>query len=312
MASAPSRIVGELSESYPVQEGASLAFEHIKRMRGGAQAHLMRCSDGYYVVKFPKNPQGTRILANELLGGRLAKLLGLPVAEGRIIRVPEQLICLTDDLVFELPRGKTPCPAGLCFGSRYQGDPRKSSETKDFVRERPLNERDFLGMLVFDKWTCNTDGRQVVYCKVQEGGQAFGNVSYRAVMVDQGFCFNALEWNFPDGPLMGRFQPTIVYQLVSGLDSFEPWLTRLETTINAEALSECAEGIPDEWYGSAQSLTALVERLDRRRTKVRELLVELLRAKPDTFPNWSLQSPQINQLHESFLETPVRGDYAHS
>ena len=29
------------------------AIEQIRRMRGGAQAHLMRCSDeSYYVVKF--------------------------------------------------------------------------------------------------------------------------------------------------------------------------------------------------------------------------------------------------------------------
>ena len=49
-------------------------------MRGGAQSHLMRCSDeAYYVVKFQNNPQGVRILANELLGTRLAARLGLRV-----------------------------------------------------------------------------------------------------------------------------------------------------------------------------------------------------------------------------------------
>jgi hypothetical protein len=32
---------------------ATEAVQHIRRMRGGAQAHLMRCSDGhFYVVKF--------------------------------------------------------------------------------------------------------------------------------------------------------------------------------------------------------------------------------------------------------------------
>jgi hypothetical protein len=45
-----------------------LAVEHIRRMRGGAQSHLMRCDDGgYYVVKFQNNPQHLRILANEML-----------------------------------------------------------------------------------------------------------------------------------------------------------------------------------------------------------------------------------------------------
>jgi hypothetical protein len=54
-----------------------LALEQIRRMRGGAQSHLMRCSDGeYYVVKFQNNPQGVRILANELLATRLGARLG--------------------------------------------------------------------------------------------------------------------------------------------------------------------------------------------------------------------------------------------
>jgi len=42
------------------------AIEQIRRMRGGAQSQLMRCSDeNYYVVKFQNNPQHRRILVNE-------------------------------------------------------------------------------------------------------------------------------------------------------------------------------------------------------------------------------------------------------
>jgi len=47
------------------------ALEQIRRMPGGAQPHLMRCSDEqYYVVKFQNNPQHRRVLANELLPTR--------------------------------------------------------------------------------------------------------------------------------------------------------------------------------------------------------------------------------------------------
>jgi hypothetical protein len=43
----------------------SLVIEQIRRMRGGAQSHLMRSSDGhYYVVKFQNNPQHRRVLLN--------------------------------------------------------------------------------------------------------------------------------------------------------------------------------------------------------------------------------------------------------
>ena len=52
---------------------ALTAVEHMRRMRGGAQSHLMRCNDErYYVVKFRNNPQGPRILANEMLASHLA------------------------------------------------------------------------------------------------------------------------------------------------------------------------------------------------------------------------------------------------
>jgi hypothetical protein len=57
------------------------AMEQIRRMRGGPQSHLMRCSDGnYYVVKFQNHPQRRRILVNALLGTRLAGRMGLPTA----------------------------------------------------------------------------------------------------------------------------------------------------------------------------------------------------------------------------------------
>jgi glutathione synthase/RimK-type ligase-like ATP-grasp enzyme len=51
----------------------------------------MRCSDqAYYVVKFQNNPQGVRILANELLGTRLAARMGLPTPVAAVVEVHER------------------------------------------------------------------------------------------------------------------------------------------------------------------------------------------------------------------------------
>ena len=168
-------------------------------MRGGAQSHLMRCEDGgYYVVKFQNNPQGARILANELLGTRLAARMGLPTPAAAVVEVRENLIEHTDDLVIQLGRGRTRCRAGLQFGSRYPGSP-ADTVVYDFLPDEQLREvvnlADFCGMLVFDKWTCNTNGRQAVFFRAQNESR------YQAWMIDQGFCFNAVEWNFPDAPL---------------------------------------------------------------------------------------------------------------
>src|SRR5712675_3441498 len=144
-----------------------LATEQIRRMRGGAQSHLMRCSDGhYYVVKFQNNPQHRRILVNELLGTRLAARLGLPTVPVEIVAVSEELIRLTPELAIELPRARIPCQPGLQFGSRSPGDPRRLT-LHDFLPDEQLrhveNLHDFAGMLVFDKWTCNTNGRQTIF-----------------------------------------------------------------------------------------------------------------------------------------------------
>src|SRR2546422_11352247 len=76
------------------------ALGHIRRMRGGAQSHLMRCSDGhYYVVKFQNNPQHTRILVNELLATRLAARLGLPTTPVAVVEVSPERIRLTPEFV---------------------------------------------------------------------------------------------------------------------------------------------------------------------------------------------------------------------
>ena len=51
------------------------AVRHIRKMRGGAQSHLLEADDGHwYVVKFRNNPQHRRILVNELLASVFLRL----------------------------------------------------------------------------------------------------------------------------------------------------------------------------------------------------------------------------------------------
>jgi len=260
------------------------AVEQVRRMRGGAQAQLMRCGDeAHYVVKFQNNPQGLRILANELLGTRLAARLGLPVAAGEVVEVREELIAHTEDLVMQLGRGRAPCKAGRQFGSRYPGPPAEMV-VYDFLPEEQLravvNLSDFCGMLVFDKWTCNTNGRQAVFFR------AGGETRYQAQMIDQGFCFNAGEWNFPDAPLRGLYARHRVYDPVRGLDSFEPWLARVEKFDEA-ALEEAGSAIPPEWYNfEPEALERLLAQLLRRRKIVRELVIAAWKSSAQPFPNW--------------------------
>jgi len=263
----------------------SLAVEQIRRMRGGAQAHLMRCADeAYYVVKFQNNPQGTRILANELLGTRLAGRIGLPVPATAVVEVRDSLIEHTEDLVIQLGRGSARCRAGLQFGSRYPGAPAETV-VYDFLPDEQLREAvnldDFCGMLVFDKWTCNTNGRQAIFFR------GAGESRYRAQMIDQGFCFNAGEWNFPDAPLRGLYARHRVYESVRGIESFEPWLARLETKFTDAVIGECADEVPPEWYAfERDAFERMLEQLLRRRRLVPELILAAWKSTAQPFPNW--------------------------
>ena len=301
------------------------ALEQIRRMRGGAQSHLMRCSDGnYYVVKFQNNPQHRRILVNELLGTRLASRLGLPTAPVEVVEVGAELIRLTPELCIELPRSRTPCTAGLQFGSRYPGDPRQMA-LHDFLPDEKLREvenlHDFAGMLVFDKWVCNTNGRQTVFFEDESrraGGGSPGEVArgtlsrgeglrngsreeareelredagrgraYRTVMIDQGFCFNAGEWNFPDAPLRGLYARSRVYEGVTGMDSFGPWLERLEKRITEKVLAELAEEIPPAWYeDDYDAVLRVLEQLQRRKRRVEELILSAKSSNRQPFGSW--------------------------
>lgn len=261
-----------------------MAVEQVRRMRGGAQSHLMRCSnDGYYVVKFQNNPQGIRILANELLGTRLAARLGLRVPEADIVNVGDELIAHTEDLVMQVGRGRAPCKAGKQFGSRYPGNPAETV-VYDFLPDEQLQETsnlaDFLGMLVFDKWTCNTNGRQAVFVRERD------SKPYSAQMIDHGFCFNAGEWNFPDAPLRGLYARHRVYDRVSGIDSFETWIDRVEK-ITEGAVGEIYSEIPPEWYEcDSDAIEKMLEHLLRRRRLVRELIVSAWKSSAQPFPNW--------------------------
>jgi HipA-like protein len=280
------------------------AIEQIRRMRGGAQSHLMRCSDGdYYVVKFQNNPQHRRILVNELLGTKLAARLGLPTTPAAIIEVGEELIRLTPDLAIELPRSRIPCQAGLQFGSRYPGDPRRLT-LHDFLPDEQLREvrnvHDFAGMLVFDKWTCNTNGRQTIFFReMREGADRPAPATsapqhaeasegrYQTLMIDQGFCFNAGEWNYPDAPLRGLYARNRVYEGVTGMESFGPWIDRVEHRLTERVLDELLREIPPAWYEDEyDALLRLVEQLHRRRTHVPELLLAAKNSNRQPFPNW--------------------------
>jgi hypothetical protein len=244
----------------------------------------MRCSDGdFYVVKFRNNPQHLRVLANEFLATRLAEHAGLPVPVTEVVEVGDWLIEHTPELNIQLASQTIACQAGLQFGSRYVVSPMRG-QVFDYLPVEMLgrvrNLDAFAGMLAVDKWTGNANGRQAAFWrKLREQ-------KYTASFIDQGYCFNAGEWTFPDSPLRGVYARNEVYACVRGWESFEPWLSRVEK-MEDDPVWQTAGEIPPEWYGDDwHALEELVRSLLARRAIVRDLITAFRMSLRNPFPNW--------------------------
>lgn len=279
-----------------------VARQHIKRMRGGANAHLLLASDHrYYVVKFRNNPQHPRILVNELICSILLNYLQLPVPKWEVIEVPPELVEATPALAMEVGPALRRCEPGLHFGSCFPVDPARRA-VYDYVPlsllRLVINVDCFCGMVAFDKWVSNANGRQAVFFRDRAkpwlpsgGGSAQGRVSPRSLvfvanMIDHGFAFNAQNWNFADTPERGLYTRREVYEKVRGYDDFEPWLDRIRNC-SEDVFDDAYKKVPPQWFDHDwDSLEAMLEKLYQRRSLVAELVRAAKMAARDPFPNW--------------------------
>jgi hypothetical protein len=271
---------------------------HIRKMRGGAQSHLMEADDGhFYIVKFQNNPQHRRVLVNELIGSVFLKYLQISTPETALIQLSDEFLRNTDEISIQLGTQKIAVKSGWHFGSRHPGDPAQMA-VYDFIPDTLLyqvnNLSDFLGVLVLDKWACNTDGRQAVFFRARirdwlpsGGGKVHPmKLGFVAIMVDQGFEFNGPHWDFPESPVQGLYSRKLVYENVKSLSDFEPWLDQV-IHFPEDVVDQAFKQIPPEWIdGEEEELERMLEKLLRRRKRLPDLLSDSRRAKVNPFPNW--------------------------
>lgn len=270
------------------------ACRHIRKMRGGAQSHLIEASnDQFYVVKFRNNPQHLRILINESIAAVFLHYLQLSAPEVVVISISREFLDANPEVSIQLGTRTVPVQPGWHFGSRYPGHPDRIA-VYDFIPDLLLKEvtnlRDFLGMLVFDKWVANADGRQAVFfrSRVKEWSalKSVSRPGFVAWMIDHGFILNGPYWDFPDSPLQGLYHRTLVYGQVTSLEDFQPWLDQV-VHFPTEVIDQAYKQVPLEWMeGEEETLEQLLERLLARCRRVPDLLVDCHRAKPSLFPNW--------------------------
>jgi hypothetical protein len=268
----------------------------IRKMRGGAQAHLLEAADGHaYVVKFANNPQHRRILVNEWISSVFLNYLGIASPEAAMVRIAGDFITANPDVHLQTSNQRVLPEAGWHFGSRFPGDPARTvvyDFLPDTILETIENLPHFLGALAFDKWIGNADARQAVFFRARlkewiPGSEAHAlKMGYVAQMIDNGFAFAGPHWQFDDSAIQGLYFRPAVYREVRGLANFEPWLTRI-VNFPEEVIDQAVKAIPRAWLnGDEEALEVLLSRLVKRRARVPDLIEGLRTGRPDPFPNW--------------------------
>jgi len=268
----------------------------IRKMRGGAQAHLLEADDGnFYVVKFKNNPQHRRILVNELVASVLLRHLRISAPETAVVQVSQEFLESNPDVHLQLGSRRVPVETGRHFGSRFPGHPERLAVydyVPDVLLKKVVNNQEFLGILAFDKWVGNADARQAIFYRasVREPAAAGGpgmRVGFVALMMDHGYIFNGPHWEFVDSPLHGLYYRPAVYEKVQSADDFQPWLDRI-VHFPDEVLDDAFRSVPREWLPGRdeENLEKLFTRLRSRRKRVPHLIRDCTGGRVNPFPNW--------------------------
>jgi hypothetical protein len=270
------------------------ARRFVRRMRGGAQAHLLEAEDGHhYVVKFRNNPQHRRILVNEWIASVFLDYLQISSPPTAIVEVTEAFLTANEEVYFQLGSRRLPVEPGWHFGSRFPGDPLRLA-VYDFLPDALIakveNLAHFLGVYVFDKWMGNADARQSIFFRARlrewmpNGPERVG---FYAQMMDHGYVFDGPHWTFADSPLQGLYFRPLVYEAVRSFDDFQPWLDRI-VHFPEEVIDDALKAIPSQWVeGDEDAVEALLEKLARRCKRVPELVAAGRQGRVNPFPKWT-------------------------
>lgn len=189
----------------------------------------------------------------------------------------------TEDLRIDLAGRKIPCRSGDQLGSLY-GGPDCPGRTLDYLPryllETVLNIDDFARVLVLDKWTCNSDGRQANIPPQDAAKSAVCRHIYRP-----GILFQRWRVDFSRLSIKRRVRRQLCVQEGCGMGRVRAD-THPSRANGSNEIWRLAD-IPEEWYeGDADGLHRLVETLYARRSIVRSLISEFRESNRNPFPNW--------------------------
>jgi hypothetical protein len=247
---------------HPCSNAILSANKFIRKMKGGSQSILVRANDGrHYVVKLADNPVGPNLLANEDMGSRLAKAVGLPVAEAKGICLSDSFIDSHPDLWFELSSGVRRPNKGIHFGSLFVGQTSGADRPTEYISPSRVsmitNREAFLGMYILDVWANHQDNRQAIFRRSSTNAQ-------EVCFIDHGHMFGGPEWNFKENSASSLHLEMAVYSDLWQDEQVVFWISRFQTII-PKVLMSIGVPIASEWYSGdlSELVSILTDRLHR-------------------------------------------------
>lgn len=234
---------------------------------------LMRSTDGLYVVKTIDDKEEPKVLVNEFVCYKLAKLLGLPIPDAALVRIGDEIINSSPRL---LELGVKP---GLHFGSKFIQ--RAMTSIQPPMLNMVKNTDDIPSIILFDQIIYNEDRTK------NKGNLLFDLKEKRLLIIDHSHVFkigtlwNEIQLNQimeEELCLVREFHGhnyKFLLKYVNGYNPFHKILEKLRC-LNRSDIDWCFYQIPDEWGLNTKERNALANFLLHRIQNVNKFL-ELLK-----------------------------------
>jgi len=252
------------------------AVKEVKKMKGGSQSHLFECDDGrFYVVKFN---DGTKNVTNEFVGSEVAHALQLPAPRHALVEIDQQLIENNPDLK------QRNILAGIHHGTVFE-EKALDLEARNLepTTIKIENSTDIPGVIAFDNLMVNTDRNNTGNNLFLQSSSA---ASYTYMMCDYNCIFSGNSWNaqtlasIVSNTNLMAIHPALA-NAITGVGQFESAFTRIEQ-LQISTTQTIINSIPSTWTISFDERIALVNFVEARKSKVREIILKNTTA----FPRW--------------------------
>ncbi|MBI0577056.1 hypothetical protein IEC97_06760 [Neobacillus cucumis] len=220
---------------------------------GFSKPQLFEMSDGkIYLVKFKDNPQGTRVLVNDWVVGKLAQLLGLPVAPFKLVYFSKSDFKKYSGLY------KFGFKPGYQFASLLLKDCTGLWEPR--INQKIVNIHKLPEIIVFDYWVHNND-RDTGNVLLE---RLADNTCYLH-LIDHGLCFPGYGYskkllkNVP----MNLLKQSVHTWAVTQIDDPKSLIkfTEKVLALPSKQILSVIDSIPDDWDVSSSNKKALYQYL---------------------------------------------------